>query len=419
VPNRRSRTTNQKTRTLPSPLAFLSITLNALMAISFFADWFGEATKRIDGADFTSFYTGWSMVHSGMGAQLYDIAAQTRVQTSIVHGTFPNGVLVFCAPPFVALLFSPLAALPLNWARFVFALMNIGMATILMRQVRHLMPGISRKQFQRFTLFVVSLSPLWATITGGTLSIFVATGVAGMIASLRNERTTQAGLWIGLIALKPQYLPFILVFLLSRRLWRTIATSTAVGIGLFLISLPLGLSRWFEFTKLLQKMGTVTVDYGVNAHSMWNVRALITRLVRGHSLSLGPKVAYLGPQPVIIGIITTALLIATLGVLYKTHKRDLSTHATALVVLSGIFTLHGHHHDTIMMVIPFAIIITGMKQRLTQPQFAKQSALLYLSSLVIAVAAFSAGSPLLFLGPALFAAISIWHLRQKPMNAQT
>ncbi len=386
--------------------------LNGLMAISFFADWARDATGRIDGADFTAFYTGWSMVHRGLSTQLFDIGAQTQMQTSIVHGTFPNGVLVFCAPPFVALLFSPLAALPLNWARFVFALMNMAMTGIMMRQVRRFMPGMSRPKFLRFTLFVLSLSPLWATITGGTLSIFVATGVAGMLASLRDDRTTQAGLWIGLIALKPQYLPFVLVFLISRRLWRTIAVSAAVGTTLFAISLPLGFSRWFEFAKLLQKMGTVTVDYGVNAHLMWNVRALMTRLVRGHSLSLGNKSAYIGPQPAIIGIVTTLLLVGSLIALYRLRKRDLATHTLMLVVLATIFTLHGHHHDVIMMVIPFAVILTAMKQKLSEGEYNKQSALVYLSSLIIAVAAFSASSPLLFIGPILFAGLAIRHLHQ-------
>jgi hypothetical protein len=396
---------------LPSPLSLLILALNALMGIAFFSDWAGEATKRIDGADFTSFYTGWTMVHNGMGAQLYNIAAQTKVQTGIVHGTFPNGALVFCVPPFVAVLFSPLAALPINWARFVFALINMAMTGVMLRQIRHLMPGISRKQFARFAVFVISLSPLWSTITGGSLSVFVGAGVAGMLASLRLDRPTQAGLWIGLIAFKPQYLPFIAVFLISRRLWRTIATSVGTGAILAAISLPLGITPWVDFVKLLQRMGTVTVDFGVNAQLMWNIRALMTRLVRGHSLSTVDKSAYLGPQPAIIGIATTALLVVALVSLYRCKRFDLPTHAVLLIVLSAMFTLHGHHHDVIMLAIAIGILVGRLHATQSDNQFTKNSAVLYASSLALTVALFLSTTPLLFIGLLTMTAIGWYAIR--------
>ena len=57
-------------------------------------------TGGTDGADYTAFYTGWTIVADGDGAELYDPAVQAEVQQRILGGrTFEAGLNPFNNPP--------------------------------------------------------------------------------------------------------------------------------------------------------------------------------------------------------------------------------------------------------------------------------------------------------------------------------
>ena len=57
-------------------------------------------------ADFTNFYTGWSIVLAGDGQRLYDLAIQARVQQQILDGrSFADGLLPYVNPPHLTLPF--------------------------------------------------------------------------------------------------------------------------------------------------------------------------------------------------------------------------------------------------------------------------------------------------------------------------
>src|SRR5437773_10126934 len=67
----------------------------------------------VEKTDFSLTYVGATIEHEGLGRSLYDITLQKHVRDSLFQHPSP---LFFEHPPFEALLFSPLAALPFSSA---------------------------------------------------------------------------------------------------------------------------------------------------------------------------------------------------------------------------------------------------------------------------------------------------------------
>ena len=81
-----------------------------------------------DGADFTAFYTGWTIVAQGDGPNMYDPRVQAEVQQRILGGrTFDAGLNPFNNPPHLVLPFVPLSVLPLGTAYLVWAAVQAGL----------------------------------------------------------------------------------------------------------------------------------------------------------------------------------------------------------------------------------------------------------------------------------------------------
>ena len=89
-----------------------------ILGFSVFAIYIGLWLALIVGghteqADYTAFYTGWTIVADGHGQDLYDIGTQTATQQAILGGrSFEAGLNPFNNPPHLVVPFVPLAAAP-------------------------------------------------------------------------------------------------------------------------------------------------------------------------------------------------------------------------------------------------------------------------------------------------------------------
>ena len=76
--------------------------------------------------DFSTFYSGASIVRQGLGKQLYDEATQYRVQLQFAAGvSIRQGPLPYIHPPFEALLFIPFTWLSYPTAYLLWNLLNL------------------------------------------------------------------------------------------------------------------------------------------------------------------------------------------------------------------------------------------------------------------------------------------------------
>ena len=170
------------------------------------------------GGDFRGFYYAGEYARSGQSAHLYDrieeILRGGRVETPFMH------------PPIVALLFAPISLLPYPVALALFIVLSIGcwlfVCTILEAELDDAAPT-------RETWLVVRFAPVAYSLAYGQMTALLAVPLALFVVSLRRKRDVAAGLALGLLAIKPQMVVGLLVYLALQRRFRAIVSAIVSG----------------------------------------------------------------------------------------------------------------------------------------------------------------------------------------------
>jgi hypothetical protein len=330
-------------------LSFLHLAIIA----SFLSDWWNKSASDLRFTDYPAFLTGWKMMVTGQSAHLYDLAAQTKVQHALINGSFKNDVLPFNYPPYIATIFGGLGRISLTTGYWIWAATNVALAGVLLVLMRRITRLVG-SEWKRYALWVLAVAPLWSAFIGGVFSLWVTVGVAGFVLATLEGRQFSAGIWLGLVAFKPQYLPVLIVFMITRRMWKALAGAATIGVTLFAVSLPtLGIEGWRGFLSLLQKFSGNGSRLNAHAELMWSARGAVTRLVEEGTLyaasddrwlalshdKLTEKISY-----VLFGI--GMVCVAALG-----RKINLRIHLALAICAMVIVSPHGHSHDTLLMVI--------------------------------------------------------------------
>lgn len=203
--------------------------------------------------DFVEFYTAGKILNEYGSHRLYDF----QLQDDLTREFLPRGLAIpFVTPPYVAILFSPLARLPLWLAYLTWILISIALyvgAITLALRLELLPRGI--------TLLVCLAFPpfLMLVIAGGQISAIGCFIFALWIYLMRRQRTLSAGAVLGLLLYKPTLVVFLLPALLFGRQFRTLIGFTAVSGLLIMLSIwmigPAGLIRYVailrEFSSLV------------------------------------------------------------------------------------------------------------------------------------------------------------------------
>lgn len=170
---------------------------------------------QVEHTDFSMTYIGASMVHLGHGARLYDFQEQIALRQSTFKQPSP---LLFEHPPFEALIFSPLAALPYRDAYLVWALLNTIIWLSLPLLLRPYAPA-PHENLGYLALWLL-FAPLGVALFQGQSSLALLLLYTLCFVHLKRGRGLAAGLCLGLGLFKFQFvLPFALIFLLRRK-WR-------------------------------------------------------------------------------------------------------------------------------------------------------------------------------------------------------
>ncbi len=188
--------------------------------------------SKCEQTDFATVYVGARIVHLGQSARLYDLQEQAAVRKSIFK---TPTTLPFVHPPFEALIFSPLAALPYRAVYILWSIINAVIWLSLPFLLRPYAPA------PRETLGYLALwaffAPLGMALFQGQSSLLILLLLTLSFVQLKRGRALAAGLWLGLGLFKFQFvLPFALIFLL-RKQWRFLAGFTLSAAFLGTLSL--------------------------------------------------------------------------------------------------------------------------------------------------------------------------------------
>ncbi|MDW8065762.1 MAG: glycosyltransferase family 87 protein [Anaerolineae bacterium] len=363
-------------------------------------------------ADFTSQYTGAFLIREGMGGRLYDLALQQTVQQRLLGGRhLGDGLLPYNHPPHTALLMTPLAFLPLEWAYGVWMGINLIVWGLFLRDVwtwaRSWAPG-------ERALMVIALTalPFWfRALLLGAFSIWETFVLWRFYWALRRGRETAAGLYLALGSVHPAVTLFPLLAIVGSRRWRAVSTwSLGVGTAFLASALLLGSAVWIDFLRMMQFTATIQDHPGIDPRSMYNLKGVLT-------VALGTEA-----WGWIQGITWGALWIGALGVLTgwaatglpRGPRMDLQL---GLTVTAGLFlSPHLNPQDALLIALP-ALWLANARRSIGQPDRAFEAvaagspAALFISDLP--------GMPLLgmrlpVVGMLVLAGWIGWALRRRP-----
>ena len=182
------------------------------------------------GGDLVAFLAAGQLVGEGRGASLYDLRAQAEAQRPWLPGAARGSVVPFAYPPTVALLYAPLAWLPLRIAY----LLHLACSLLATALAAHLLAGAfpsSAGQDRWATLGVLgAFWPLWHASEIGQNTPFSLASFALVAFGMARARPTLAGLGAGLLLLKPPLGAAALLLLVVRKSWRALAVAAAVAL---------------------------------------------------------------------------------------------------------------------------------------------------------------------------------------------
>jgi hypothetical protein len=300
------------------------------------------------------------IIQSGRGAELYDLEAQRREQTRLVD----EGYLIlpreddlrypYPYTPFIALLMSPFAGLSPLMGMAIWDLVNVAAYA---GGLWLLLSSLSLSLIARRLLLLGGLTsfPFIVNLEQGQSSGLVMLALGLGIGLLKRERDLQAGLALGLLALKIQWLPLIGLVLIWKLRWRALLGIAVTGAFLTIAAFLIIGTGWLP--------GFIDVLGMAQSGS----RELLLDPDASHSL-LGGIVALLGAGAENGGRIVNLLSLLTLAgvILYlfrdpwrpRTESWD---GKAALTMLAAMLTNpHLNTHDLSLLIVPAALGLSSL-----------------------------------------------------------
>lgn len=299
--------------------------------------------------DFTVLYTAATILHDGLGHQLYDQHIQYEVQKNFAGQTSRHGALPYIHPPFEALIFLPLTYLPYRQAFAVWDLLNLaalfGVALLLRRSVSAL------RLIPPWEFVVASLAffPVFACFLQGQDSILILLLCALGFNALKREADVLAGCWFALGAFKFQLMvPFVLLIVIWKR-GRVAAGFAAVLALLALVSVRLvGWEGLRYYPVFALHVASEPNFGGVPAKLLPNLHGLIQGWPSPFSSAVGTVLAVLSS--------VLLFLFAAMKGWKASQPGKIELQFSLAVTVSGLIGWQTNAHDLSLLVLPLVLI---------------------------------------------------------------
>ena len=321
--------------------------LAATLLIHAFLFWKDRALIVKGYADFTIFYTAGSMIRQGLGHQLYDQAAEYRVQREFASGVvIRQGALPFNHPPFEALIFVPLTLLPYPAAYFTWNLLNLGMLAFVLRLLRPHIAVLRRKPLVLWMLALLAYFPVFSALQQGQDVVLLLLLQTLAFVALKRNKDLLSGSWLGLASFKYHLiLPVVVVISLG---WRR----TKVLLGFFVTCLCLGslsvaIVGWKEsarYPEHVLRLERMMVRDAMLPDIMPNLRGLLM----GWRLSANS----LDPLRVIVLVLSLSLLLWAIAISRKYLDREIDLYFALATLVGLLISYHIFAYDLILLTIP-------------------------------------------------------------------
>ncbi|MGC9370338.1 MAG: glycosyltransferase family 87 protein [Paracoccaceae bacterium] len=198
--------------------------LGAALTLGVCVIWIGAAWVEMaqtgQSAIAVDFRVGWAAARLALEGAPLDAFDPARLNA--VHGVAMDEWMPWVYPPGYLAALMPLGLLPFGWAWALFTALSVA---AILAAVRPFAAGLLPVQLG----FALAPTTLSALLLGQT-SLLWSAGLLAALAALRAERAALAGVFIGLLTLKPQLGLLIPAALLAAGAWRTILAAAVTAL---------------------------------------------------------------------------------------------------------------------------------------------------------------------------------------------
>jgi hypothetical protein len=221
--------------------------------------------ETLPNIDFFAFWAASSLTLDGDPAGAYDVVTLSREQVPL-PGEDAGFQHKWVNPPISLLIVLPLALMPVAASLAVWVLLQGALAASAVRRITS----------DRMVLFWAVAFPatMWNFIIGQ--NGFLTAGLLAWGVILLRDRPALAGVFLGLIAYKPQFFPMVLVALLaSRQRAATVSALSTIAALSFASLLLFGLDTWEGFQRMLIASGDAVYASTAPIDKMQSVSAVL------------------------------------------------------------------------------------------------------------------------------------------------
>ncbi len=258
-------------------------------------------------------------------------------------GPIPHHAVTF-------LQFAPFAALSPVTGYLSWVLVNFALAVYVLRSLA------SRFENGRWSITALALTffPLVYTLFVGQPIVVMLFALTRAYEAWERQRDFEAGLWLGGLWLKVQYPLILLLVLVYKRRWRSVAglftTGAVFGLGMLAVFGIRGTLAYFETLRSLSNFRMVHPV--VNPQQMIGWRGLLLNV-------LPPSIP--DSQGKLVSLVLSGLTVASLLVVWRRRWDPTGPRfaaqmlATILVTMLACF--HNHPHGATLLLAPAMILM--------------------------------------------------------------
>jgi Glycosyltransferase family 87 len=314
--------------------------------------------------DFVNFYSSGVLVHRGLGSELYNSAAQWKVQQEFSFEVMlRRGPMRFLRPPFEALFFSVFATWPypkalLLWTCFKLALL----AAIPFVVVRG---RLWREGFPLWaTVFLVlGTFPAFIDLLMGQDALLLAFLFAVSFWQLDMGRDMGAGFTLGLALFKFQFvIPFVVTLWIAGRKRVLPGFAMSASVLLAISSVVVGWRELLRYPGYLLDLNRAT-GVGISPDLQVTIRGLLTLFVGRLSY---PGRIHWALVPVALGAVVYAGLIWR-----KAGQRYLAEGFGLAAIVAIVTSYYAYSYDLLLLIVPLLAVRTRPDDALNEDKLTR------------------------------------------------
>jgi hypothetical protein len=227
----------------------------------------------LKGADFVHFYTLGRMTLTGQTDQLYDAAAQYRLQTNLVPDSKGDRFLPVY-PPQTALLFAPFSLWSYGTSVLLWAFTTIAVyAWVVSSTWKASRGAIPDGAF--VLAAAAAFPPFWNLVLYGQTTIVPLVALYLGWRALERRHAYLAGLAFGMLAIKPQFGLVLAVVVLACGEWAMLAGAvTSVVLQAGVVTFVMGSGVLWDFGAAVRHLPQITGMLEPKAYAMHSIRAV-------------------------------------------------------------------------------------------------------------------------------------------------